>query len=414
MEIQSAYPRLQLPPSSSSVPSSPSFRQGEYLDVVVESRLADRGFLLKVLSSGQSLTAESPVDLAPGSRLRLQVTQTGEAGAIPKLRIVETEAGRGGDAAVTQDARRQYLPRQEPVLNLTRTLAQGSHQALPAPIRAAIQQILTTVPERASLTTADGLQRAVQNAGVFLEARLAQSTGLNTINQDTKAQLLKLAAALDAAGASQPGPVAVTLQATMPPSGLKLMGSRRRNMATDIPQEPDVQTGEASLKGTLQAQQPDLDQLARKVEGALARVVMDQLASLPNPDESTRVLQLAIPFHDGAHQDAAQLVVSREPAGHNREAGQDDYWAIDLELEPPGLGRFCGRLVWNRGKLETYLWSDVAATTERIAAHTDVLEARYRQAGLESSHLTTLRTGFRRPSQKTDAQASSPLLDISI
>lgn len=484
MEIQSSLSRLQATLSSPSRRET-AFRMGERLDVVVEARLSEQRFLLRVLSSGQAMTAHSPIELTPGTRMRLEVTQPGEAGSIPMLRMTFAEPDSSGEAVVTRDAMRQFLPRQESMLGLNRTLAHWIDQArnlpntLPVPVRAAIKQLLAAIPDRSTLATPEGLQRAFRHSGLFLEAKLGQSQGLYTLSQDTKVQLLRLAAVLEAAGAGKENslPLSGVSAPILPGTDLTLDGDAglipiRSEGGVDAGVDNEILLpsggtlkdsenvarprqlaagggdGEASVfpgtvihdeaghltavldtapslehtsvrsegrslfdSGESLGVAPDLDALARKVEGALARVVMDQLASLPNSDEAFRQLQLTLPFHEGNHQDAAQLVLTREKGRNDTE--MEDYWAVDLELHPPGLGAFCGRLVWNRGKLETYLWSDVAATTAHIASHTEVLEARYRQAGLDVSHLVTLRSAFKARRDRS-SPSSSPLLDISV
>jgi len=149
------------------------------------------------------------------------------------------------------------------------------------------------------------------------------------------------------------------------------------------------------------------ERIAQKVEAALARVVTDQLASLPGNDAAPSLWQLEIPFSEGSHQDAAKLLISKDgkPGGPETE----DYWSLTLELHPPGLGTFCARIVLKGNRVDTYLWSDTAATSDLIREQCERLKARLHGAGLTVGQLTALDRPPRSPLSDT---SSPPLLDL--
>lgn len=368
MLVQSSSPLVPVS-AAPGYKDSPVLRVGERLDVVVESRLAGSGVLLRVLSSGQMLAAQSDVPLHAGTRLQVEVVAPASLDAVIRLKIMPDALPTQTEAEVRADAVRQFLPRQEPIATLTRMLAEGPG-AWPKqnlPLLGAIREFMAVIPQRANLVQPERLQQAMLDSGVFLEARLmAQEAG--GLGRDVKARLFRLKAAV-----------------------------------TDLIQSADSPVHTASRTG--------LEALARNVDGALAHIVMDQLASLPDSADTRQVLQLSLPVQEGQHQDAVELVLTRESAVSARQAEEE--WSVELTLNPPGLGTVQGRLVWRQGRLETWLWSDVAATTAHIAAHTEVLEARYRQAGLEPGRVTALPGGLKRPSRSTRA-VTDTLVDIKV
>ncbi len=342
---------IGIPATRSAVPLQP----GQPLTVLVEGRLSTQTVLLRVLASGQLLSAQTPLDLVPGDRLQVEVAPSLSDDGRIKLQILP-ESGQGrGEAAVRQAAILQFLPRQQPLQSLTRLL--DASRQWPEPVQAAIRAFMAVIPERADLVTPGQLRQALFDSGVFLEARLASVEGAGDIGQDIKAQLLR-------------------------------------------------------LDTVVQATTTERDGLARQVEAALARVVMDQLASLPNPDQVRQVLQLSLPFQDGGHQDAIELVLTREQRGD--QTAQQDEWVVELALNPPGLGVFSARLVWRQGRLDTWLWSDKPATTAHIDHHLPALAARYRQAGIEPGSLSTLSPVSTAKTRKIIAYSQESLVDIRI
>jgi hypothetical protein len=386
MEIKP--PLSPTPAASTPARAVPPMRPGEILGAVVQARLPDNRFLLQLAPEGRSLTAYSQTDLEPGRMLKLEVVKPGSAGLPPELRLIPDDHRPAGEASTIQQALRQFLPKQEPLAALTAALSQLPGQgtetaALPRTIREAIGKLLATVPQQSRLTTPEGLKEAVRNSGLFLEAKLLAGAPPEALDSDLKARLLRL---LDA---------------------LKPVSSGEHPEAPNTrPRTDDPQTTEQARLPNF----PDREHLAHKAENALAKLVMDQLASLPKPDGPALAWQLEIPFAaDGRHNDAAQLLVTRDGRQNGRE-GETECWSVTVELHPPGMGAFCGRIVWNNGRIDAYLWSDRPATAELMRAYTDHLQARLQHAGLEVGHLTTL---DKAPNPRPTADRPAlPLLDL--
>ncbi|HUL13767.1 MAG TPA: flagellar hook-length control protein FliK [Methylococcaceae bacterium] len=132
----------------------------------------------------------------------------------------------------------------------------------------------------------------------------------------------------------------------------------------------------------------DLKTLLHKTEGALAKIVLDQLASLPQNEGEPITWQIEIPFSDGRYSDSAKLRIVRE--GKAESQAEQAYWSVLLELNPPNLGTIHSRITLIGERIETYFWSDLEATSKLINSRLELLAARLQQAGLEVGRLDTL------------------------
>jgi len=156
-----------------------------------------------------------------------------------------------------------------------------------------------------------------------------------------------------------------------------------------VPERPEVRDAQAGGDfDTVLSAPTDPKTLLHKAEGALARVVLDQLASQPQAEGKQTVWQGQIPFTDDTHTDAARLKIVRERRAMND--AEQAYWSVELELHPPGLGSVHSRITLAGGRIDSYFWSDREATADLIQSHLELLAARLQQAGLDIGRLDTL------------------------
>jgi flagellar hook-length control protein FliK len=149
------------------------------------------------------------------------------------------------------------------------------------------------------------------------------------------------------------------------------------------PQATPLPPTESTLNETL-----TIKSLHQRTEGAIARIVLDQLASLPQAEGKPMVWQMEIPFSDDGRSDTAKLKVVRENP-HGVQSGQA-FWSVILELSPPGLGAIHSRINLCGDCVNTYFWSDEGSTAHLIQEHLDLLAARMQQAGLNVGEINAL------------------------
>jgi hypothetical protein len=378
---------------------------GTVLAAVVQARLSESSFLLQLGPSGRTVIAHSGADLRPGTQLMLEVTRLGP---LPELRTVapgpsaapaNAPAAAGPDSVASQ-ALRQFLPRQIGLAEFAQALPSALNQpaqALPAPVRQALEAVLAALPQPSQWATPEGLARAVRDSGLFFEARLAAAAGhkADFPAGDFKGKLLALLERLKVQDVAAPLAIA---------SNAEAQGNQAawREVAAELEARAD-----AGPTADLQPDASPMEGLARKVEGALARIGLDQLASLPQAD-GAQAWRLELPCADGGA--AAKLLIAAEDRPGSNGGKPTKSWSLQLELEPPGLGNFCARIVLTSGRIDTYLWSGLAATAGLIQDHSELLRARLEQAGLSVGRLDTLE---KPPATAPQNPApTAPLLDL--
>jgi Flagellar hook-length control protein FliK len=365
MEIQkiSALPVITLDPKSLSRILS-QLQPGSSLDAVVTAKLAENSFVLK-LPGGQLLRAQTPNVLELGQTLKLEVVK---AGTVPELKIVVPQQSVQPEQAVVLQALRQFLPKQQSLadfavaLRQIATLTAGKSDT----VSIAIHEALGALLSKDEIISAEGLKRGINNSGVFLETKLSN---LWTPQGDLKGHLLTLADALQ-----------------------KVQGGQNSVSNTEIIHPTSSQTADSATTKTLPgvlSEAIDIDNtLLNKTEGAIARIVLDQLASLPQNDDQQNTWQIEIPFTDGHHTDNVKLKINRE--SKSNQASEQANWSVMLELNPPGMGTLHSKISLVDDRIDTYFWSDQQTITALVREHLDLLSARYTQAGLAVGQLNAL------------------------
>lgn len=379
-------------------------QSGYTLDAVVTAKLAENSFILK-LSGGQLLRAQTLNVLEPGQILKLEVVK---AGTVPELKIMAPAPAVAPpeQQAVTQ-ALRQFLPKQQSLIEVTASLRQiatlttGKSDV----VSAAVHEMLGALLSKDELMSTDGLKRGLSNSGLFLEAKLANL--LPNLQGDLKGRLLTLAD---------------TLQKNQPPLHTAPPGIETAQPLADqtvLPKTPAHQNIPSNADALHPAKEQTSDPAAVKIssnsslaevtdktlltqtEGAIARIVLDQLASLPQNNDKQNVWQIEIPFTNGPYTDSVKLKINREGKSNKpSQAGDQTNWSVMLELNPPGLGTLHSRINLVGETIDTYFWSDQPTITALVREHLDLLSSRYAQAGLAVGQLNAL--------EGTPVQAKAP------
>jgi hypothetical protein len=153
----------------------------------------------------------------------------------------------------------------------------------------------------------------------------------------------------------------------------------------------------------------NLEKLAQKAEGVLAKITVDQLAS-QSRDNGAISLQLNIPFVEGNYQDTAKLQITSESTSAFEDRINSS-WTATIELQPPGLGTFNARIIWNGAQIDAFLWSDQEGTRNSMRHAAETLRTRLEQAGLAIGAVTVL---DRSPSSSSTEADAQPLLDLRV
>ncbi len=359
-----------------------SWQIGQILNAIVISTDARGTVTLKINEALIQANIQSqpnhPLPTLPGQSLQLQVTSTGAQTVLKAINLPVK------DDPVAQ-ALRTALPRQTelmPILTNIALLADPVVNKVSSPSLQPIvqlaQQLFNNLTSTAQATTATGLQHAVSNSGMFLENKLANTVVANPdlrppLSLDFKAGLLLLREALVApTPLSQPQDTLPVPRNTVPESPVS------RNML--VPSAPGTSAA-ASLNpaGLNTAAELIAPALAMQIEGALARLHVNQLASLSSPQQLP-LWVIELPLRHDNHIDLVQLRIEQNTSSHTPDA-QERPWSISLALEPGDLGPLYARITLLGQQVSVTLWAEENTTASLANRNIERLQDDLAQAG---------------------------------
>ena len=124
-----------------------------------------------------------------------------------------------------------------------------------------------------------------------------------------------------------------------------------------------------------------LQQLQNKTENALAKVVIDQLHSLPKDEGGKQVWAFELPFLMGNQAETLKMEIQRDKANQSAET-QTQHWSVNLTLTPPKLGEVQCVISYQNGVVNTYFKNQQPQTTALISQHLEALKQQLQQVGL--------------------------------
>lgn len=339
--------------------------------------------------------------LRPGERLALQVASNGSPAV---LKVLQPPAPATDTGEVQRAAVREALPRAEPLAPALATLARlaaapavlprgGLPQGLPPETVHAVRHLLRSVPDLARLVTADGLREAVEDSGVFLESRLAAlPTAAPPPAGDLKGALLVLAGLLSRATA-EPKTLgqAPTGAARTTPDAPAGQTSPPQATPDVLARQPNPPRAPAATVATLPADPASDVQAtaAARVEGALARIELNQLRSVPLADHPQPGWLVEVPFRTPSGFDLLTLRIDR--AGRERRGRPPESWQVCVRLDLEPLGPVHATVRWEGGGVAATLRAEREATAALLERHAGELEQALGDAGLPNVAVRCLR-----------------------
>lgn len=337
-------PRLTLAPGSAAGQAGSTWKVGQLLQAIVDARLPDGTVTLRV--GTLLIEGHSDLPLRPGQLLALQVAQSGSPTV---LRIVpETAAETDG----INRALRQALPRQgqiQPLLDALAGLTRGPGPPSPA-LATLAGRLLSRLPDIQTLTVPGEFKQALRDSGAFLEARLARG---DAPASDFKAMLLQLQALLRDAPSSAAAP---------------------RDIPEDIPSSPD---------GT---EPPPVVALRHGIDAALARLVVNQIDSLPRDTSMAAPLVIELPLWWNGRPGMLRMRIEPDDAARHEENAAPG-WSVWLSLEPGELGPVHCRLQLRGEQVSAGFWAERETTAALFRENLGKLESGFQQEGLTPRHM---------------------------
>ncbi|MDG1582456.1 flagellar hook-length control protein FliK [Pseudomonas sp. GOM6] len=342
--------------------------------------------LLNTPLAGSKLNIETALPLPVGSLLTAQVQGNQALNFLPL-------SGRLDQLVLGQQLAAQQS-RQASLEGLFKGLqGMASQASLPDELRTSIDKLLGLLPDGKQLSTADGLTKALQQSGVFLEAKLLGGQA-QQLPQDLKANLLRLINQLlphlpgltPQAAAGAGGTLAQALPSFVRTALGSLGQPSQRQQAMSFPLPSRL----------LQAmdQEADLETLLKLAAAAVSRLQTHQLASLAQTQITPEgnlltTWQLEVPMRNQQDVVPLQIKLQREESeAQSRKEQKETLWRIELafDLDPLGPLQVQAQLV--RGSLSSQLWAERAETARLVDAELDNLRQRLQAAGLEVGELS--------------------------
>ncbi|MFZ5514044.1 MAG: flagellar hook-length control protein FliK [Pseudomonadota bacterium] len=443
--VGTAQPRLNLTGASTPTQAQPlanAWKVGEILQAHVLG--ATGAGMTRLDINGLEVSTKAPLPLAEGDRLELQVTQPGPPPQLRILRYLSAQSNALEQAlrqALPRGAGNEVLPRLMDMLQGTTESAEWSPSQ-----RQAIQQLREALPTLARLADPVRLEQQVRASGLFLEHDLAQGAPQPG---DLKAALLRVLASLPQAPSAPAPPVAPTAQPASSqnapqastdadpghPSPPLPQGAapgrpppaaegRTPDMAAATPRvvvdatlrdtAGTARPGEAPAPSSPSqgAASPLADTLRGAIEGALARVHLNQISSLQaqGTEQALWVMEFPLPKEHGE----GPLKLRLERDGKRAGAGAGDSgWRLDLDFSLEPLGPLRASVLMRGEQLNVRLWAERPDTLSRIQTHLDLLDAGLRRTGLEVAHLACYPGQPVTSGAGDEARPAGGLLDIS-
>ena len=160
----------------------------------------------------------------------------------------------------------------------------------------------------------------------------------------------------------------------------------------------------------IKASQPSLQELHRMVEGGIARILLQQAQSLPQPNQDGVRWVFELPYRQGDEYHSLPMVIEREAQNDEPDALPPG-WRVELSFELPELGVVQAKVLVRGSKISASLWAERETVAQLADAELPVLENALAATGLEVGALVC-RQGQKQQSQPSESANS--LLDYRI
>lgn len=348
-----------------------TWRVGSVLSGRLLQQTAQGRLVLQI--GGQTVEADAPSTQAPPRQFQARVLS---AGAQPLLEILEN----GAAASPVAGALRERLPRQgglAPLLADLETLARmPATRSLPAPVRTALAQFESAIPDQREVVDGKSLRDALARSGLQLEHNLQQSarTGLQPValHDDLKAAAQRLVRALATLpqGASPPMDPAEAPEVAPPLRYRPLQPQARLPLPLVADGDPTHVVG----------------RMRQRAEAALARIEITQLESHPAATPGAWLIEVPVRTDDG--YDVLQLRIEHDAArpaeGEQAAAGT---WTIGFALDMPALGPLQGEIRLRQARVDVRLWAQHERTVHELEAQLPALSQMLAANGLQLAQM---------------------------
>lgn len=294
------------------------------------------------------------LQIATGQTVNLEVTK---ASPEPQFKIAENKPLLLAiPEKIISETVKQMLPIQQSpeafinrlILNLP-TLSKNTN--LPETLQRLAQQILQNLPSKNHLSHPQKIKQSIKNSGLFLESKLAHPENKPQLQTQTdfKANILKFLQAL-------------------------------KQLPTPTPQSETTE---------LEQETKILKQLQNSGESSVAKLVLDQLNSLPKEDSPKQVWHLEIPFIDQENSQTLSLQIEKDKENQGEDGKEN--WSVNITLNPPNIGKVHCKISCFDQIVNTHFWSGLPKTTDLINSNLGYLKSQLEASGLKTGKMEAFR-----------------------
>lgn len=346
------------------------------------------------------------------------------------------------------DRLRQILPQSASPASLDKVLSTANKQQLPAPVQAALQQLVENTLDKSVVTQANVLKQALSTSGVFTESQLLKTP--NAINQDFKVNVTRVLNTLEAVikqvqTESADNPInklpaqvlsALLAQGKSPAQLLNVLLSGKAPTANSVAQTVlSVITNQEQATALIQLLTKSLSQqqqtmitanrqsplqlselmaLFKEVDSVHKKLQYNQLSMLKEPEMSNVAASwlFDLPIKDKHSVDLLQVQIEQ----HKKQAEQnDEKWQVQLCLDTQNLGPVQASVTLHREDVKVVIRAERPESAQLLEENLPLLNATLAKLNVSISHMScvcddvnTIITGHQ------DITDSSSFVDISV
>ena len=338
-----------------------------------------------------------------GQQLALEITPSEKQ---PEYRLIANPDARIEAKLATLV--KQLLPRQEfPNALLTQLHEELpqliSNPAVPQALKNIVSEILQNLPQREQVFDGNHLAKVINDSGIFLEAKLPlliHTVSAGSLKEAIINLLQKLPQQITAQPTStQQAPLqqpTAAQQSALPKTAyqetaadsfpdtlfkadLKAnLGKLLLALKQEISNQEDLGINNANIDA--------LKTLHQKTENSVAKIILEQLASLPREDSAKQFWQCNIVFMDQEYPQSAQLEIHLDKEQDPSINAMN--WSVNITITPPGLGSIHCIVSCRDKVISTYFNTQQKASANLINDNLLYLKAQLEDQGLIVGQMT--------------------------
>ena len=312
-----------------------------------KNQLTSQSQNIKTIPDNKSLPLDVQ-DLKQGQLVKFQVIKTGSR---PEFKLIENTQIPDTQKKVIETVK-QATPIQESPSELVNQLIKNlstinKNESIPDNLKRLAKNILNSIPHiKSERVSPKQLKQFVLNSGLFLEAKLSLTTEKDDLNlqDDFKNQLLKIHHAL--------------------------------KQELEVKNPKNLQSSDVDL----------IKEMQQKTESSLAKIILNQLSSLPKEEGLKQAWVIDLPFLNREFSESIKIEINREQ--QDNEGDKQKNWAVTITITPPELGTIHCKVSCFDKTINTRFWSDTEDVVSKITQNLDYLKTQFEKAGIETGHMS--------------------------